>query len=294
MDSLQKSVVGIVSLALSEDLGDGDVTSDALIPPGLKGRSQIVARAAGVIAGLPVVAEVFRQVDPEILFHKQVADGDQVSAGAVVAEVTGPVRGLLAGERVALNFLQRLSGVATLTRRCVDAVKGYPARILDTRKTTPGLRSLEKYAVRMGGGTNHRIGLYDQILIKDNHLAALLTEAGDIEGAVRLAVKRAREHVQGRMLVEVETESLEMVSAAIEAEADIILLDNMPVETMAAAVLLVREHRNVLGTDRPTTEASGGVKPEELRRIAATGVDAISLGLLTHSAPALDLAMNFD
>lgn len=294
MEIVRQNLIDTVRLALSEDIGPGDVTSNALIPEDLQGSAEIVARAPGVIAGLPVAEEVFRQVDPRVRFTQMIKDGCPVEQDAVVARISGPVRSLLAGERVALNFLQRLSGIATLTRRCVDAVKDYPTLILDTRKTTPGLRLLEKYAVSMGGGTNHRIGLYDRVLIKDNHLAALLPEAGDIGSAVRLGVKRARDYAPEGMLVEVEAETLEMVSAAIEAEADIILLDNMSVETMAAAVQLVKSHRTAIKSDRPTTEASGGIKPEQLRKIAAIGVDAISLGMLTHSAPALDLAMNFD
>lgn len=293
METLKEAVVRAVSQALREDLGTGDVTGETLIPPGAAGRARIVVREAGVVAGLFPAEETFRQVSSEVRFVKRVAGGDVVSPGAVAAEVSGPVRALLAGERVALNFLQRLSGIATLTRRCVEAVKGRPTQILDTRKTTPGLRALEKHAVLLGGGVNHRMGLFDQVLIKDNHLAALLPEAGDIGGAVRLAVARAREGVPSGMLIEVETESLDMVAAAIEARTDIIMLDNMPLDLMAKAVRLVRADREARGAQRPTTEASGGLKVEDLAAVAATGVDAISLGMLTHSPPSLDIAMDF-
>jgi nicotinate-nucleotide pyrophosphorylase (carboxylating) len=282
-----------VRRALAEDLGPGDVTSQALIPRDARGRAFIVCRAPGVVAGLTVAKEVFRQLHPSASFKPLTADGRSVRRGENVAEIVGPVRTLLAGERTALNFIQRLSGIATLTRRCVEAVADHDVEVLDTRKTTPGLRALEKYAVRAGGGTNHRMGLYDQVLIKDNHLNALLAEAGgDRSRAVRLAVLRARERVGRRLLVEVEAESLQMVEAAIAADADIIMLDNMTPARMREAARRVRAHRKRFRTRRPITEASGGVTPDKLARIAATGVDAISLGMLTHSAPAADFAMD--
>jgi nicotinate-nucleotide pyrophosphorylase (carboxylating) len=282
-----------VRRALSEDLGQGDVTSEALISRAARGRAFIVCRASGVVAGLTVAEEVFRQLRPSAIFKPLTADGRRVRRGQKVAEIVGPVRTLLAGERTALNFIQRLSGIATLTRRCVEAVAGRDVKILDTRKTTPGLRALEKYAVRAGGGANHRMGLYDQVLIKDNHLNALLAEAdGDRLEAVRLAVLRARERVGKKMLVEVEVESLAMVQAAIAADADIIMLDNMTRAQMRSAARSVRAHRKKLRARRPITEASGGVTPDQLARIAATGVDTISLGMLTHSAPAADYAMD--
>lgn len=287
-------VAAIVRQALEEDVGAGDVTSEATIPADAPAAGYFVARVAGVIAGLPVAAEVFRQVSPEVTFDPLVAEGTAVSAGTRIARVAGPARALLAGERVGLNFVQRLSGVATLTRRCVEAVRGYETKILDTRKTTPGLRLLEKYAVAAGGGTNHRIGLYDQVLIKDNHLAHLLTEAGSLPAAVRLAVKKARAHCPAGMAVEVEVETLEMLDAAIEAEADIILLDNMTLDEMREAARRVHERRRRTGRARPVTEASGGIKPERLAEVAATGVDSISLGALTHSAPVLDVALDFE
>ena len=283
----------IVRRALAEDLGPGDVTSEALIPRTARGRAFIVCRAPAVVAGLVVAKEVFRQLRPKASFKPLTADGRRVRRGEKVAEIIGPVRTLLAGERTALNFIQRLSGIATLTRRCVEAVAGHDVKILDTRKTTPGFRALEKYAVRAGGGTNHRMGLYDQVLIKDNHLNALLAEAdGDRAGAIRLAVLRARERVGRNLLIEVEAESLPMVEAALAAGADIIMLDNMTPARMREAARRVRAHRKKFRTRRPITEASGGVTPEKLARVAATGVDTISLGMLTHSAPAADFAMD--
>jgi nicotinate-nucleotide pyrophosphorylase (carboxylating) len=287
-----------VRRALAEDLGPegfsrADVTSRVLIPPGASGRAFIACRAPAVVTGLAVAKEVFTQLRPSASFKPLTADGRRARRGERVAEIAGPVRTLLAGERTALNFIQRLSGIATLTRRCVEAVAGRDVKILDTRKTTPGLRALEKYAVRVGGGANHRMGLYDQVLIKNNHLNALLAEAGgDRPRAVRLAVLRARKRVGTNFLIEVEAESLEMVEAAITAGADIIMLDNMAPARMREAAQRVRAHRRKFRTGRPITEASGGVTPDKLARIAATGVDAISLGMLTHSAPAADFAMD--
>ena len=286
-------VARVVREALEEDVGSGDVTSLAVIPAAARAEARIVARERGIVAGLPVAEEVFRQLSPDIHFHSLTTDGSSAQPDARVAELSGPARDVLAGERVALNFLQRMSGIATLTRLCVDLAAGTGVRILDTRKTTPGLRLLEKYAVAMGGGANHRMGLYDQVLIKDNHLRALLPEAGSAPEAVRLAVSRARKGAPTGMIVEVEAEGLEMVEAALEAGADIILLDNMSVAEMRSAAGRVREFREARRSDRPTTEASGGVKPDRLREVAETGVDAVSLGALTHSAPALDLAMEF-
>ncbi len=281
----------VVKQALEEDVGTGDVTTQSVLRPEACIQAQVVAREAGVIAGLPVAAEVFGQLSPEASFTPRKQDGDRVARDEWIAEVGGPAAAILSAERVALNFLQRLSGIATLTSRCVDAVKDNPVRIMDTRKTTPGLRHLEKYAVRMGGGTNHRMGLYDQVLIKDNHLCLLLSEAGDLPAAVRLAVARAREAFGDRMAVEVEAETLPMVQAALDSGADIIMLDNMSLEDMGRAASMVRNHREERGSDRPVTEASGGLTPEKLALVAATGVDAVSLGALTHSAPALDMAL---
>ncbi len=282
-----------VRVALAEDLGTGDVTSMSLVPATACGRARLVFREEGVVAGLAVAEETFRQLAEDIDWTALRQDGDDVAAGAAIAEVSGPARFLLSGERVALNFLQRLSGIATLTRWCVRAVAGHPVKVLDTRKTTPGLRRLEKYAVRVGGGGNHRMGLYDQVLIKDNHLRMLLTEAKGLEDAVGLAVRRARAQACEGMRIEVEAETLGMARAALDAGADIIMLDNMTDADMREAVRMVREHRAREGSDIPITEASGGLDVECLPNVAATGVDTLSLGMITHSAPALDIAMEW-
>jgi len=286
-----EAVRALVSRALAEDVGSGDVTSEALIPEDAQVRAMMVSRAGGVIAGLPVAEEVFQQVGRGVTFRALVRDGQRVERGAKLAEVRGPARSVLAGERVALNFVQRMSGIATLTRRCVDAVAAHDAQILDTRKTTPCLRALEKYAVRMGGGKNHRMGLYDEVLIKDNHLRAVLGNAGDMNEAVRRAVERVKDRVGNSLRVEVEAEDLGMVRAALEAGADIIMLDNMSLEEMSRACGLVRAARAARGGQWPISEASGGLTLDSLPEVAATGVDAISLGMLTHSANALDVAL---
>ena len=289
MEEVKRLVAG----ALAEDIGSGDVTSNAVVPEAAQASAHLVSRAEGVLAGLPVAQEVFAQLSPRCRFTPLLSDGAALARGARIARVEGPARAALAGEPVALNFLQRLSGIATLTRRCVEAVKGREAAILDTRKTTPLLRHLEKYAVTVGGGRNHRIGLYDQALIKDNHLQMLLPQAGGLPQAVALAVRLARAKVAKEMLVEVETENLPMVEAAIAAGADIILLDNMTPDQMTLAAHRVRDARKQSGHRFPITEASGGITLENLARVAATGIDTISLGALTHSAPALDIAMDF-
>lgn len=273
----------LVALALAEDLGDfGDRTSRALIPAGQPGRAKFVARTPGVVAGLPAAALVTSSVDPSLLFEPAVADGSPVDRGTILAHISGPLRGILAAERTALNFLQRLSGIASLTRRYVDLAAGSPAKILDTRKTTPGWRLLEKYAVRMGGGTNHRLGLYDGILIKDNHLAGL---GGDVQRAVELAHAAPGNDTYP---VEVEVDTLEQLDEALACRANIVLLDNMTPEQMTEAV----RRRNARS---PSTklEASGGVNLTTLRAIAATGVDRISVGALTHSAAALDIGLDY-
>ena len=273
----------LIELALAEDLGpSGDRTSLATISASVRATAAFVARSPGVVAGLPVAAMVCRAVDPALVFAEVVADCSAVERGTRIATVSGPLRSILAAERVALNFLQRLSGVATLTRKFVDAAAGHRAKILDTRKTTPGWRRLEKYAVRCGGGTNHRMGLYDGILIKDNHLAGL---GGDL----RKAVEAARAYPGNAGLpVEVEVETLEQLEVALAVRADIVLLDNMTLEQQRAAV--ARRDAIAPGV---LLEASGGVNLSTVRDIAATGVDRISVGALTHSAPALDIALDY-
>lgn len=263
----------LVRLALAEDGAAGDVTTRRLFPRAVRAKGAIMAKQPAVIAGLPVARAVFQAVDRSVRFRPLVRDGARVEPGTIVAALSGDGRSILTGERVALNFLQHLSGIATLTRRFVDAVQGTRALILDTRKTLPGLRLLEKEAVRLGGGRNHRMNLSDGILIKDNHLAL----AGDLVTAVR-AAKRGT-----RLPVEVETTTLDEVRQAMDAGAEIILLDNMPVALIKEAVLLIG--------NRAGTEVSGGVQLHNVREIAATGVDAISIGALTHSAPAVDLSL---
>lgn len=268
----------MVRQALEEDAADTDITSIATIATERRARCRIVARKKGVIAGIPLAREAFRQRDGRAAVRTTVKDGQHVDAGAEVMFVTASPRGLLSAERVALNYLQRLSGIATLTHEFVDAIAGTRSRILDTRKTTPGWRRLEKYAVRAGGGTNHRMDLGSAVLIKDNHLAAL-------EGDVQLAVSRAREIAPGKP-IEVECDNTDQVKAALAAGADIIMLDNMTVARLREAVALV--------DGAAVTEASGGVTLDTVRSIAETGVDWISVGALTHSAKALDLGLDFE
>jgi len=269
----------MVKDALAEDGAANDLTSIATIVSDRRQRCMIVARETGVIAGIPLARETFRQRDPRASVRAAVRDGQRVNAATPVIFITGHARGLLSGERVALNFMQRLSGIASLTRKYVDAVKGTGVKILDTRKTTPGWRRLEKYAVRAGGGMNHRNDLSSAILIKDNHLAA-------VDGDVELAVRRSRELAPPGTPVEVECDNLDQVRSALVAEADVIMLDNMSESMMWEAVDLIN--------GRAVTEASGGVTLERVRSIAETGVDWISVGALTHSVKAMDLSLDFE
>ena len=262
--------------ALKEDLGHGDVTTDALIEPGLKGLAWLRAKEELVLCGLEVAKEVFFLVDSELSFIPLRKDGEAINSGEVVAEIRGKVASILKGERVALNLLQHLSGVATYTRKFVEKVKDFPVKILDTRKTIPGLRVLEKYAVSCGGGANHRFGLSDGVLIKDNHIKAC--------GSVKEALVRARARLPHVYKIEIEVKDLEELKEALMAGADAVLLDNMDLETLKEAVKLARKIKK-----DAILEASGGVRLENVREIAATGVDLISIGRLTHSAPAVDL-----
>lgn len=271
----------LVQLALAEDLGvEGDVTTRAIVPPTATATGRIVARAPGVLAGLEVARLVFAEVDPAIRFTEARADGAPLALGDLVVSLSGPAAGLLSAERTALNFLQRLSGIATQTARYVAAVAGTGVRIIDTRKTTPGFRRLEKAAVLLGGGGNHRIGLYDRILIKDNHEA--------VAGGVAPAIRRARAR-GGDLLVEVEVRTLDQLDEALVESPDIIMLDNMPPHVVAEAVARLARR-----TQRPRIEVSGGITLANIRDYALPGVDDISIGALTHSAPSLDLALDFD
>jgi len=265
----------LIRCALEEDIGAGDITTLSTVARDARGKGLFRAKRDGVAAGLILIERVFSFLDADVEVRCLARDGDAVKQGAVVAEAEGPIRALLMGERTALNFLQRLSGTATLTRRYVDAVKDFPCKIIDTRKTTPGFRTLEKYAVRMGGGTNHRLGLYDAALVKDNHIVA----AGSIAGAV----EKVRRQAPFMAKIEVECSTLAQVREALEARADVIMLDNVNPKEMAEAVRVINK--------RAWVEASGGITIETLREVAATGVDFISVGALTHSAPSLDFNM---
>ena len=265
---------GVIRRALLEDVGSGDVTTTLVVPEAARARAKLVARQEGVVAGLDVAAEVFREVDPDVAFERLAEEGQKVLPGQDLAEVEGFARSILMAERTALNFLGRMSGIATLTRRFVDAVAGTSARILDTRKTAPGLRSLDKLAVLRGGGANHRLGLYDMVLIKDNHV--------DIVGSLAEAVRRVSSS-RNNLEIEVEARSLEDVRTALQAGVRRILLDNMGVATMKQAVDIAR--------GRARLEASGNVTLSNVRQIAETGVDDISIGGLTHSAPVLDISL---
>lgn len=270
----------IVELALREDIGTGDITTNSTVPASATARGTFRAKAPGVLSGLDATAAVFAAVDPTVRFEPKLSNGDAFEVGDVLAVVHGPARSVLTGERVALNFLQRLSGVATATRRYVDAVAGTGARIIDTRKTTPGMRLLEKAAIRDGGGHNHRVGLSDGILIKDNHLAAIGADS------IRRSIQAAREAAPHTLKVEVEVTSLEQLEEALDVQAEVIMLDNMDPDTMREAVQRVN--------GRAQLEASGGITFESVRAVAETGVDLISVGALTHSAPAVDISLQFE
>ncbi|MDH4117178.1 MAG: carboxylating nicotinate-nucleotide diphosphorylase [Acidimicrobiia bacterium] len=268
----------LIFTCLDEDLAEaGDLTSESVIPAASVSNAEIVARVPGVVAGLGVGARVFEIVDPDVEVEPSFEDGTRVEAGTVLARVHGPSRSVLVAERTALNILGRACGVATATRSLVDAVDGYTVKIADTRKTTPGLRALEKYAVRMGGGWNHRFGLHDTVMIKDNHIVAA--------GGITAAVEAARARIGHTVKIEVEVTSLDELAELLTVGADIVLLDNMSTEEMAQAVATI--------AGRMITEASGGITLETVRAIAATGVDVISVGWITHSAPNLDVALDF-
>ena len=274
---LSPNIDRLIRTALEEDIGPGDVTTAATIPPGTMARAELVAKEDFVLAGIAVARRVFELLDTQVAFEELIKDGQTVKRGEVLAWLKGDAASLLQGERVALNLLQRMSGVATLTRAFVREAEGAGATIVDTRKTTPGLRALEKYAVRVGGGGNHRMALYDGVLIKENHVAAA--------GGITAAVSRARRYAPHTLKIEVEVRNLEEVAEALAAGADILLLDNMGLGQLEAAVKLVG--------GRAMTEASGGVNLDTVRAIAETGVDLISVGALTHSYRSVDISMLF-
>ena len=270
-----RSLDPLIDLAFEEDIGIGDITTEATVPSTQAGIGTLLAKSDGSVAGLPVAERVFAKLDETLAFRGLVADGEAVKAGTPIAEVQGSAKTILIGERTALNFLQRLSGIATLTAQFVEAVADYDTKIVDTRKTAAGWRAVQKYAVRVGGGQNHRFGLYDGVLIKDNHIVAA--------GGIGNAVQRAQQGVPHTAKIEVEVETLDQVDEALEAGADILLLDNMPPSLMKAVVQAVG--------DRAVTEASGGITLDKVKTVAAAGVDLISVGALTHSAMPMDISL---
>lgn len=268
----------MIEQALLEDIHTGDITTRAVVPQKRPAKARLVAKEDLVVAGMHVAERVFKILNPEIIFSPGCSDGDRLEKGSIMASLGGDAADLLMGERVALNLLQRMCGIATLTSRFVSAVSGTSARIVDTRKTTPGLREIEKYSVRIGGGINHRTGLYDGVLIKENHISAA--------GGIAEAVRRARSYIPHTLKIEVETETIEQVQEALSAGAEIIMLDNMTLDDMRRSVLLI--------AGRAVVEASGGVNIDTVRAIAETGVDIISVGALTHSPKAMDISMLLD
>jgi nicotinate-nucleotide pyrophosphorylase (carboxylating) len=273
-----EAIKPIIEYALKEDIGDGDVTTDSIIPSETIAKASMLTKAPGIIAGLSIAEYVFKSLSPDIEWHPLFNDGDKVKKGDTIAKIKGPYRALLTGERLALNFLQRMSGIATITSKFVEEVKGFKTRILDTRKTVPGLRILDKYSVRMGGGMNHRIGLYDMALIKDNHIK--------VAGGIASAIDQVRKNAGHRIRIEVETSTLEQVREALDKNVEMIMLDNMNTSTMAEAVKIIN--------GRAEVEASGNMSLDRIREVAATGVDYVSIGALTHSVTALDISMNIE
>lgn len=271
-----KLIKKLVEQCVYEDIGSGDITTHSIVPAGTSAKGIIHSKESGVVAGLAVAEEVFHLLSPDISFTLKVQDGDNVESGTVLAEVEGDAQAILTGERVALNFLQRMSGIATQTAFFVEKVKEYPVRVVDTRKTTPGLRILEKYAILAGGGYNHRFGLYDAVMIKDNHIK--------VAGGITKAILAARKTVSHMVKIEVEVEDLAGVAEAMQGKVDVIMLDNMDIDGMKQAVAMI-DHSALV-------EASGGINRENIVDIAKTGVDIISIGALTHSVKALDISLD--
>jgi nicotinate-nucleotide pyrophosphorylase (carboxylating) len=268
----------LIDLALKDDVGEGDITTDNIVPAEIRRKAKMVAKTDGVVAGLPVAEMVFKKLDHDLIWKELTPDGSKVKKGDVLVEFEGTYRALLTGERTALNFLQRLSGIATMSAIYADAVKDFQTVILDTRKTLPGFNKLDKYAVKTGGASNHRLGLHDMAMIKDNHI--------EVAGGITAAVKAVRASVEHGIKIEVETTTLAQVQEAIDAKADIIMLDNMDMETMRKGVQLI--------AGRAKVEASGNITLERLRDVAATGVDYISIGALTHSVSAMDISQRIE
>ena len=268
----------LIDIALKDDVGEGDITTDNIVPAEIRRKAKMVAKSDGVVAGLPVAEMVFKKLDHNLIWNELTPDGSKVKKGDVLVEFEGTYRALLTGERTALNFLQRLSGIATMSAIYADAVKDFQTVILDTRKTLPGFNKLDKYAVKTGGASNHRLGLHDMAMIKDNHI--------EVAGGITAAVKAVRASVEHGIKIEVETTTLAQVQEAIDAKADIIMLDNMDLETMRKGVQLI--------AGRAKVEASGNITLERLRDVAATGVDYISIGALTHSVTAMDISQRIE
>jgi len=280
-------------LAIKEDIGDGDITSKIFIPDGSETEGMLIAKEAGIVAGLPVAGYVLSQIDENLILTSNIEDGSRVKKGTIIGSVKGLTLSLLSAERLVLNFLQRLSGIATATNRFAEKIKGYRTQIMDTRKTAPGWRYLEKYAVRVGGGINHRMGLYDQILIKDNHLKTMGSEKEN--GAISRLVRKAREQIENGMLIEVEVEDLCQIKDVVDAGVDIILFDNMEPSKIREAVDIVKEieKNQDAGTGKAIlTEASGNITIENVEEYADAGVDRISVGAITHSARVLDISFD--
>ncbi|MBW6535376.1 MAG: carboxylating nicotinate-nucleotide diphosphorylase [Mariniphaga sp.] len=273
-EKILKSAEVLFDIAYAEDIGDGDITTNNLVPPNTSKTAILVAKEEGVIAGLAVAEMVFKKFDKNIEWEELISDGSKVKPGDIIARFKGNYRALLTGERKALNFLQRLSGIATYANLCIQEVKGHKVEILDTRKTLPGYRHLDKYAVRMGGGSNHRFGLYDMVMIKDNHI--------QVAGSIKQAVDAIRSKIPKSIKIEVETSNLEQVQEALDADVDIIMLDNMSSKMMKEAVDIIN--------GRAKIEASGNMTLKRIRKVAATGVNYISIGALTHSVKALDIS----
>ena len=293
MNSVLPFLKEIVDIALKEDVGNGDLTTNLLVPKNARVKAKIYAKDNGVVAGLDVAVEVFRQLHGNIKAKKLIEDGAVVKKSQVLMEISGNTRALLTGERTALNFLQHMSGIATLTRKYVDSIRPCHAKIFTTRKTIPGMRILEKYAVRMGGGHNHRFGLYDMVMLKDNHLkitSSLVARRSSFEELIR----KMRKKIPHGMKIEVETENLKEVKMALDAGVDIIMLDNMSVKRLGKAVKFIHHTSHIAHRQRPIIEASGNVGLHNVKTIAKTGVDWISIGRLTHSAPSLDISMEID
>lgn len=276
----------LISQALREDAPFGDITTEAIVPESAQGSAIMIAKQEGVICGLPVAAKVFTLLDSETTLEAKVGEGERVGAGKAIAEVRGKLKAILIGERTALNFVQRLSGIATLTRQFVDKVAPYGVKVADTRKTTPLHRVLEKYAVHCGGGVNHRFSLSDGVLIKDNHIR--------VTGSLAEAVRRVRARIHHLLRIEVEAQSLAQVEEALECDVDAILLDNFSLDEIREAVRIVQEWSQRMGKQRPLLEVSGGINLENVEAIAQTGIDIISVGALTHSAKALDISLEVE